>query len=306
MTGVDEDGPTARVAALAKDQHGVVTAAQLLSCGLTRTAIRGREQAGALHRLHRGLYAVGHAALREDARWAGAVLRGGTGSVVSHESAAAVELLLPVTEPLHVTRTGTRGRRLPGLVVHEGTVLPDEVKHVRGIPITVTTRTLLDLGDRRDPRPASTATGVALDRGLVTVPVLRRAIAEARGRHGCRVLTELLDAMDAGMSRSVMERRAFDGVVETGLREPEVNGDVLGQEVDLVWRPEKVALELDSLALHLGREAFVVDRRRSNALQAEGWVALRWVWADVASRQTRALAELAVLLDRRVNVREVA
>ena len=55
--------PDAKLASLAARQHGVVTAAQLRLCGLGDSAIGHRAEAGRLHRVHRGVYAVGHASL---------------------------------------------------------------------------------------------------------------------------------------------------------------------------------------------------------------------------------------------------
>src|SRR3954454_3001011 len=52
-------GLDAMLAALAGRQHGVVGRAQLLAAGVEPTAIKRRVQAGRLHLLYRGVYAVG-------------------------------------------------------------------------------------------------------------------------------------------------------------------------------------------------------------------------------------------------------
>ncbi len=51
------------LAALAARQHGIVSAAQLQTLGLGRSSVVRRVQAGRLHHIHRGIYAVGHEAL---------------------------------------------------------------------------------------------------------------------------------------------------------------------------------------------------------------------------------------------------
>src|SRR5262249_35828570 len=54
----DPDPPlNAQLAELAASQHGVVTAKQL---EMTSSSISKRVRAGTLHRVHRGVYAVGH------------------------------------------------------------------------------------------------------------------------------------------------------------------------------------------------------------------------------------------------------
>jgi Transcriptional regulator, AbiEi antitoxin len=42
-------------------QHGVITRRELIDAGLDDRAIGRRVRAGRLHRVHRGVYAVGHA-----------------------------------------------------------------------------------------------------------------------------------------------------------------------------------------------------------------------------------------------------
>ncbi|HEX6602002.1 MAG TPA: type IV toxin-antitoxin system AbiEi family antitoxin domain-containing protein, partial [Solirubrobacterales bacterium] len=51
------------IADLAARQHGVITLGQLEAAGLGRAAVSARSKSGRLHRLHRGVYAVGHRGL---------------------------------------------------------------------------------------------------------------------------------------------------------------------------------------------------------------------------------------------------
>jgi predicted transcriptional regulator of viral defense system len=79
-----------RIASLAAEQFGVVARAQLRELGLTESAIARRVDAGRLHRVRRGVYAVGHPVLGQHARWLAAVLSCGPGAVLSHASAGAL------------------------------------------------------------------------------------------------------------------------------------------------------------------------------------------------------------------------
>src|SRR4051794_21191015 len=78
-----------RLARLAANQWGIVTVEQLLACGLSRPAITRRVQAGRLHPLHRGVYAVGHTNLAREGHFLAAVKACGPNAVLSHYSAAA-------------------------------------------------------------------------------------------------------------------------------------------------------------------------------------------------------------------------
>src|SRR6476620_10387924 len=71
------------IALVAERQHGVVTHRQLADTGLTRAAISKRARSGRLHRVYRGVYAVGHAGLSREGRWMAAVLACGEGAVLS-------------------------------------------------------------------------------------------------------------------------------------------------------------------------------------------------------------------------------
>src|SRR4051794_12026244 len=86
--------PDALIAALAARQHGLVTLAQLLEAGLDRHAIARRVRAGRLHRIAKGVYAVGHDGLSREGRWLAAVFGAGEGAALSHLSAAELHAII--------------------------------------------------------------------------------------------------------------------------------------------------------------------------------------------------------------------
>lgn len=77
------------IAALADRQWGVVARRQLLAIGLGTDAIGRMLRSRRLRRLHHGVYAVGHRALRPEGYRLAAVLACGEGAVLSHSAAAA-------------------------------------------------------------------------------------------------------------------------------------------------------------------------------------------------------------------------
>src|ERR1044072_6179200 len=83
--------PDVRIALLAAEQEGVVSTAQLYAAGLNQAAIQVRVRNGHLHRIHNGVYAVGHTAISLNGRFMAAVLACGEPSALSHYSAGTVE-----------------------------------------------------------------------------------------------------------------------------------------------------------------------------------------------------------------------
>ena len=138
---VDTPAVDRLMAELADRQHGVVGHRQLIELGLSRQAIQQRAQRGRLHRIYRGVYAVGRRRINREGWWMAATLT--TGGVLSHRSATA---LWAVTGPIErdevtvSTRAGRGERR--GLTIHRTSSLPDaEITTHDGIPVTTVPRT---------------------------------------------------------------------------------------------------------------------------------------------------------------------
>src|ERR1700753_347074 len=132
-----------RIAKVAARQHGVISAAQLAYAGIDKDGVAWRVRTGRLHRLHRGVYAVGHRSLSWRGRWLAAVLAVGDGAVLSHVSAVALwGYLRPIPGPIHVTVAGDGGRRKrAGVVVHRSrTLAARDITRRHGIAVTTPAR----------------------------------------------------------------------------------------------------------------------------------------------------------------------
>src|SRR3954452_2827088 len=125
----------AAIAVLAARQHGVVAYPQLIALGLSRQSINRRVRAGRLHRVHQGVYAVGHKRLTQRGRWMAGGLAGGEGALLSHRSAATLWQLLPARGRLHVT-TPRALRNRDGIEFHSQSLQLDEVTVHEGIRAT--------------------------------------------------------------------------------------------------------------------------------------------------------------------------
>jgi predicted transcriptional regulator of viral defense system len=132
------------IAALAERQHGVVATWQLIALGLSHDDIGYRAQTGRLHRIHRGVYAVGYRKLTRHGHWMAAVLAYGPDAVLSHRSAAALWGVGPGSYKIGVTTPHSKRSR-KGIRAHTAALDPEDRTIRDGIPVTSVARTILDL-----------------------------------------------------------------------------------------------------------------------------------------------------------------
>jgi very-short-patch-repair endonuclease len=259
------------VAELARRQHGVVARAQLVALGLSRTEIGGRVKRGWLHRVHRGVYAVGHTSLTRNGRFTAAVLACGEGAALSHFSAAVLwGMLEDRGQLIHVT--AERERTCRGVVVHQAPLQGERLRRL-GIVVTTPGRTLVDLADVVRRRRT-------LERAFDEADYLRLDWQSARPRHGRKgsgLLASVRAVHEPGSTRTLSDFEewfiAFSD--ERGFRRPEVNVSVEGYLCDFVWRDERVIVETDGAQAHGTRRARERDPVRDADLQIAGWRVVR-------------------------------
>ena len=143
----DTPSPDAVIAALAARQHGVVTLAQLFTAGMSRSAITRRLANGRLHRVHVGVYAVGHPGLSRRGEELAAVFAAGPGSALSHLSSGELHGISRFRAKCIEVVTPTQ-RAPKGVCVHRCRSLgPRDITSENGIPVTTVHRVLVDLTD---------------------------------------------------------------------------------------------------------------------------------------------------------------
>lgn len=286
------------VAGLAASQHGLVTRGQLAAVGFSAKAIEHRVRVGRLHRVHRGVFAVGHCVLASSGLEAAALLYAGDGTVLTHDSAAALWGLAPTPSFVVVTVIGRHVRSRPGLCVHQVKALDlRDLRIHQGFPVTSPARTLIDCA----------AGGLALDRllnearvlKLVTDSEIQRAMERCPGRKGVKALRTLLEAeQDSGFTRSEAERILTRIVKDSGIERPIFNTYVEGVEVDAYWPAHNLVIEVDGYQTHGHYQAFGRDRAKANRLVSAGFVVLRFTWHQLTQRPMQVVAELARTLAR--------
>ena len=104
---------------------------------------------------------------------------------------------------------------------------------------------------------------------------------------------------DVGFTRSEAERRAVDLIRRAGLPSPETNQRVEGYEVDLVWRNQRLIVEIDGYAFHSMRRSFEEDRRRDQQLTARGWRVIRITWWQLTNEPEEVAVTISRVLEPR-------
>lgn len=292
------------IAALAEEQHGVVTRPQLVALGLHQRAIDRRIAAGRLHVLYRGVYAVGDRCLPPLGRLSAAVLASGAAAVASHQSAALLHGIRAYDGPPEVTGLPGASAR-PGIRLKQSQLEADAIAVVRGIRATSIARTLVDLGAVIDGPGVEKAVRQAEFLGLFDLGEVSRVLERYPRRRGTARLRRVIRAFaDSELrTRSELEERFRALVLDANLPEPEMNGTVelgaLPIEADAVWRDAKLIVELDGRQAHLTRHAFETDRERDRAAALAGWVVIRLTSRQLTEQPRAIVRDIRRLLSAR-------
>lgn len=278
--------PDALIARLAERQHGVVSLAQLRGAGLSIGAINSRVRAGRLHRLHRGVFAVGHRRLTRAGHWMAAVLALGDGAVLSHVSAAALWELRPSSATaIHVTVPTAAGHRhRDGIVVHRSCTLgPADADQHDAIAVTSPARTLLDLAGMVSAGPLERAVERSLALRLFDLHAVDAVIAANRRRRGAAALSRIITEIhhEPTLTRSDLEGMMRDLCDAHGIARPAVNALVAGVEVDFHWPAQRLIVETDGHEDHGTRTAFERDRAKDAYLMLHGYRVVRFTYRQV-------------------------
>lgn len=296
-------GVEAKLATLAGRQHGVVARAQLREIGLESGAIGRRLRAGRLHRLHPGVYAVGHRVLTREGRWLAAVLACGAGAALSHRSAAALwEIGSYSGEWIEVTLP-RKSRSLPGIRRHFARLQADEVTVHEGIPVTSVPRTIFDLAANHRPELVESALREAEFRRLFD----RLSLPQLLDRHpragGAKVVRECLARLQEdpeGRIRSSLEERFLPFVDRHRLPRPRFNAWIEAggrwHQVDCLWPAQRQVAEMDGWGGHGTRRAFREDRARDRRLRVAGYGVTRLTWDQLDDEPEEVARDLRGLL----------
>lgn len=297
-----------RIARIAGAQHGVIAVEQLYACGLSKDGVWRSVQVGHLHRLHRGVYAVGHTGAGSLSRWKGATIAAGDGAYLSHRASAEAHSMLKeagrrIIDVTVRSRNGRRRRR--GLRIHRiDAFRPDETCRVAGILCTSPARTIIDLAGSEPRRVLERAVRSGESTGHVKADAVGRILARHPLAPGHALIVELLRLRDpvAGKSDSDLELIFFDLCARLGVRLPEVNAKIDANgaryRVDFAWPELRLAIETDGRKWHSGEFATSRDETRDRDLTIAGWRVQRLTWRQIILDPQGAAAIVRSLIEQ--------
>jgi very-short-patch-repair endonuclease len=296
------------ISATATAQDGVISINQLRASGLSAQAASQRAALARLHRVHRGVYAVGHEAIGSRGRLLAAVLASGPGSAISHLSAAALwGLWDPAPVVIDVIVPCETGRKIDGIRARRCRYpTPEELTVREGIPCATPSRTLVDLAGTLGRESLRRVVEQAAVANLLDLTALDVAIAQAKGRPGIPALSAILIAWrskdrELPRLRSPLEARVRRVLVEAGLPHPQCNVELRLDghrlEVDLLWEEQRLVIETDGEETHGTRAAFQRDRWRDQVLAAAGYRVSRLTWRQIADEPDAIVTRIRRMLE---------
>jgi very-short-patch-repair endonuclease len=238
------------------------------------------------------VYVYGGGALSLEGRLYAAVIAIGDDAAISHISAAVLHRFWPYPIPVTVDVTVPRDlRSRRGIDIHQATDLP--ITTHLDIPVTTPARTILDLAATMySDRGFRRVVHEAQSQNKVTIAQLKREVRP--GRPGApRLAAEIADGPKPTRSGfedwlvEVLRRHDFPPF-ETNVHPP---GTPDWVEVDVLFRAQKLVIEVDGDRFHSTPFRRESDARKQAIVEAAGFRVLRVCEEDgEATVVTRVLA----------------
>ncbi|MEP6623265.1 MAG: type IV toxin-antitoxin system AbiEi family antitoxin domain-containing protein [Acidimicrobiia bacterium] len=292
--------------AVAARQHGLFTRRQALDAGFTRSAINHRLRRGLWIGINRYVFALAGTPETERHTVMAAAMSAGPDAVATETTALSLLAvrgfaLLPAR--VIVARRPARWAP-PGVI--ETSLLPSHHRTVvDGIPTATAARALFDLSARISPRRLARITDTVLAARRTTPDAIRTVLDDLAisGRSGTAAMRAVMAERPDGYipATNDLESQFLDLVNHAGLEPPARQVNLGGALewigcVDFLWRQHGVVVETDGGEHHASISDRENDERRDRALEAAGWIVLRFSWTDVTRRPTSVTRTLRVAL----------
>ena len=291
-----------RIDEITARQHGLLTRRQALELGMTRSSIAHRLDRGRWIGVNRYVFRLAGTPCTDRSTVMATVLSAGPDAVATGITALSLhgvrgfDLLPP-----HVVVARRPPRwAAPGVV--ETSLLPAGHRAlVDGIPTATAARALFDLAASVTPRRLARVTDTVLAARRTTPSEMRTVLDDLAisGRAGTRALRAVLADRPDGYvpTTTELEARFVQLIEDTELERPARQVSLGGSlewigRVDFLWRDQRVVVETDGGEHHASISDRSEDERRDRALEAAGWIVLRFSWTDVTRRPTSVIRTL--------------
>ena len=286
-------------------QADTVARCQGEEAGIAPYAMRNKVRSGRWQRLHRGVYvAFSGDPARETQLWA-ALLRAGSGAVLSHQTAAERHGLVDepsrlITITVPAARHPARWAVIPGVVIHRSDAILRTMHPAMLPPCTRVEDTVLDLIQVAQTfDDAYTWICRAIGRRRTTAERIRKALdSRKKMRWRREIVLALGDAEDGALS--VLEHRYVRRVerphgLPAAHRQARIRQRTGNRYLDNLYERYGVCVELDGTAAHPEDEQWR-DKRRDNANTVSGLVTLRFGFPELGDRRCESASQVATLL----------
>jgi hypothetical protein len=279
----DQRSAWATLYASGRANHGVVTVAMAVACGIARATFYRRANQERWRQPFRGVFLLPGAPLTHAAKAAAVIAGLGDRFAVSHESALFVHGLGPEPADLHLTLpSDRRSRPFPGITIHRSaTLVANDVARIRGLPVTAIARTLRDVAGRVGDSFLYDVMTEAERLGLVDLATLQQQAGRQVMGAGAAAFAGIVRQRHADRSESALERdtvafcRAHGFAPHPGPYPLTCHsGRVL--HLDVAFVPIRHTIECDGVGFHSDRRAFEVDRLRWGLITSSDWT-ITWV-----------------------------
>ena len=294
----------------------IVTRTQAVDAGMTVDQIRQRVRSGKWTRLAHGAYRRNGAVAddsgdcfaaerRAHAELAAAQAHASAGCVIAGFSAAAVHdipVISALPDYVSLVRPGSAGELRAGARIRGWRVAPEDIQQTSP-PVTGLARTWLDVA-REGTLADALSAGDHLLRGLyASLEELTAVVGRSDTSRGRRRI-HLALAHVSRMRESPLESASWAYFLERRIALPQMQvvvrtagGRFIGR-VDFLWPEHRLVGECDGRAKYAHPDDLYAEKRREDALRAEGLRVTRWGLSDLrtdalAAHLRRTLAQVS-------------
>jgi len=248
--------------------------------------------------VHRGVFRDPAAPSTIEQRSLAAVLAAGSGAVVSHRLAVAL-WGAPNYKCLLTEITGPGVHKIPGVIAHRS-MKPPAQTILRGVPITTTARTIVDVAPQVSSGILGRWAECWLSSKLLTLDDLEAEMEAVKGHRGVPLTrlmmtsrTLLHAATDSPPEAALGLLLESHGLPPLTLHHLVTLPKGLVFELDWSYPELMIAFEMDGYGVHLrSLDAFEYDRYRRNELEIAGWKILNFTKRQV-ERKHRTVIDQA-------------